>query len=351
MHLRMASKIKVNLIITVVTVGFGALTAFVAMQMTEQTILNMASKHTEAIIAQQKVILERVLDDSASFVSHLGSQQMVIDYFQQTNPQEQSPELLKYLDGLDTENRYQAIYVMDKTGETLTSTDPSFVGQNYAFRTYVKGALAGKPTVDAAIGVTSGKFGYYFSYPVKTASGEIIGVAVAKLKDTLIADALQPKDLGADGSAMLVDKYGVVIQSSHPELLFKSLGTLTPEARQTIAETRRFNGFDITSLQYDRTAKEITEQGEPRISVLYDQFNGRDELVGITRIADAPFFIVITEARNFFADAAGGTSIKIGLLILFASVATTLALLLLVPMVVQTQAREEAGKTNERTAP
>ena len=329
MKLYGALKTKMAIVIAVVTVCFGTMTALAVMQMTEQAITRMASKHAETIIAWQKTVIEHVIDDSIAFANHLGSQQMVTDYLQQANPQEQYPRLLKYIDGLDADNRYQAIYIMDRTGRTLSSTDPSFVGQNYAFRAYFKGAIAGKPTVDAAIGVTSGKFGYYFSCPIKTKSGKIIGVVVAKLKESLIADALHPQNLSVDGAAMLVDTYGIVIQSDRPESLFKSLGTLSAKTRREIAETKRFNGVDISSLQYDWVAKEITTQKELSEFVFYDQSHKRAELVGAARITDAPFFVVIIEARKIFAQAADNAEIEIGLLIFFAAVATMLVLILL----------------------
>lgn len=312
MGLYAALKTKTILIIAAIAISFGMVTTLIALHITNQTITRAALKYMEVIVTQQKTAIELVIADSASFVQHLGSQRIIIDYMQSRDPQEQDPVLLDYLHSIDVHDQYQAIYIMNKEGKTLLSTDRSFAGQNYGFRSYFKNAIAGKPTVDAAIGVTSGKFGYYFSHPIKTDLGEIIGVVVVKMKDALIADALKPKDM--DGNAMLVDTYGVVIQSNEPNLLFKSLGTLSPEATQVIRETRRFSDIAITSLGYDRVAEKIIGQQETRPFALRETTGEEcDELVGVARITDAPFFIITTEAYGLFMESDGNTPAAIGL--------------------------------------
>lgn len=329
MRLLASLKIKVTVTIITVIVCLGALAAFAAVYMTEQAISRIALKHTEMVVTRQEAIISRVVADSISFAQHIGSQQLLINYLQQQNPQEQDHALLSYMSGLTMSARHQAIYIMDSTGKTLVSTDPTFVGQNYAFRTYFQEAIVGKPSVDAVIGVTNKKFGYYFSYPIKTESGKILGVVVAKLREELIANALKPEDLSPEGAAMLVDKYGVVIQSSQPDVLLKSLGELTPGIRQTIAETKRFGDSNITSLHYDQVAKELVGLQGPKGFVLYDELYNHDKLVGVTRVTGTPFFIVMTEARQFFTQPAGNMAMNSGLLVMAMALGAVITLIVL----------------------
>jgi len=329
MKLRATVKIKMISTIAVVTVCLGAIAACTVMQMMERTISDMALHHIKTVAEQQEAIIGRIVTDSLSFAEHLGSQQPVIGYLQQPEQKKQRTELLSYIAGLDASNKYQAIYIMDMAGNVLFSTDSSLVGQNYEFRAYFKDALAGKSTMDVVIGGISNKFGYYFASPVKAKSGDIVGVVATKLNEGLIANALHPKGLNIEGDAMLVDKYGVVFQANRPELLFKSLGVLTPEAYRAVEDTKRFSGINIVSLQYDRVAEEIAGLREPKGLVLYNRLHDHDELIGVARIADTQFFIVITEVRQFFAQSAGNMEINIGLLVFMVSIVTVLALILL----------------------
>ncbi len=90
----------------------------------------------------------------------------------------------RYLDAVATEAGAEALYVMDRDGLTVAASNwrerLSFVGHNYAFRPYFRDAMAGREGGFFAIGVTTGKPGYFISRPIREA-GEIIGVAVVKI--------------------------------------------------------------------------------------------------------------------------------------------------------------------------
>ncbi|MBN1758530.1 MAG: PAS domain S-box protein [Chitinispirillaceae bacterium] len=77
------------------------------------------------------------------------------------------------------------VYLLDASGLTIASSNrddrDSFVGNNYSFRPYFTGAVRGAPVSYFAVGVTSGKRGYYRSTPViDSSTGSVLGVAVIK---------------------------------------------------------------------------------------------------------------------------------------------------------------------------
>ena len=80
-------------------------------------------------------------------------------------------------------------YLLDHIGTTIAASNwnqsHSFVGRNFAFRPYFQHAFSGKENQYFALGSTSGKRGYYYSYPVSYAA-EIIGVIVVKMDLSLI---------------------------------------------------------------------------------------------------------------------------------------------------------------------
>ncbi len=61
-------------------------------------------------------------------------------------------------------------YILNMEGLTIAASnyreEASFVGRNFAFRPYFKDAIRGKPGRYYALGTTSNRRGYYFSYPV-----------------------------------------------------------------------------------------------------------------------------------------------------------------------------------------
>lgn len=75
-------------------------------------------------------------------------------------------------------------YLMDADGMTVASSnrkDPdSFVGKFYRFRPYFQEAAKGQPGRYFALGITSGKRGFYASYPVQNRLGKVLGVVTMK---------------------------------------------------------------------------------------------------------------------------------------------------------------------------
>jgi two-component system C4-dicarboxylate transport sensor histidine kinase DctB len=75
-------------------------------------------------------------------------------------------------------------YLMAADGMTLASSnrkDPdSFLGKSYRFRPYFYEAAKGQPGRYFGLGITSGKRGFYASYPVRDDLGKVIGVVTMK---------------------------------------------------------------------------------------------------------------------------------------------------------------------------
>ena len=68
---------------------------------------------------------------------------------------------------------YDAVFVMDKNGICLASTDPTFIGQNYSFRDYFKKAIQGQGAapVSLLVGATTGRPGLFFAHPIRSEKG------------------------------------------------------------------------------------------------------------------------------------------------------------------------------------
>jgi len=144
-------------------------------------------------------------------------------------------------------NAYQVdvCYLIDRQGNTIASSNrnepDSFVGQNYAFRPYFQRTIMGDPIVYLgylALGVTSGKRGVYYSYPVyEDKQNTPIGVAVMKAS----VDPMEREFVKAyEGLVMLTDPHGIVFLSNRPDMVLHSLSKLTPEE---IMQVKRYHQF------------------------------------------------------------------------------------------------------------
>ncbi|TEW55392.1 sensor histidine kinase [Psychromonas sp. RZ22] len=138
-------------------------------------------------------------------------------------------------------------YLLDNIGTTIAASNWSkkstFIGNNFAFRPYFQTAKAGSSGRHFALGSTSGKRGYYFSFPIKYAA-EVIGVIVVKMDLSLIE-----KDWAAKKQRFLVtDPNNIIFISSDPDWLFKSLSPLTSQTHQQVLNSRRYLDLDIKSL-------------------------------------------------------------------------------------------------------
>jgi two-component system, NtrC family, C4-dicarboxylate transport sensor histidine kinase DctB len=146
-----------------------------------------------------------------------------------------------YLDNLNREAKSSAIYVMDRQGLTLASSNwnqpLSFVGKNFAFRPYFQDALGGTTGRFYGIGTVSNEPGYYLAHGI-VHGPKMIGVAALKVS----LDKLGESWSGGDEAVLVVDENEVVFLSSIPEWKFKTLNRLSQETRKKLAATNQYSG-------------------------------------------------------------------------------------------------------------
>lgn len=134
---------------------------------------------------------------------------------------------------------FSVSYLMDKNGVVIASSNrnepDSFVGQSYRFRPYFQEALAGKQSRYFALGVTSGKRGFYASHPVRGEKGQITGVVVVKKDIDEIENYMKNFP-----NSFLVSKEGIIFLSSVPEMITKSLWPIDKEIEKAILSSKQF---------------------------------------------------------------------------------------------------------------
>ena len=154
-------------------------------------------------------------------------------------------------------------YLMDANGMTVASSnrkDPdSFVGKSYRFRPYFLEAAKGQPYHYFALGITSGKRGFYASYPVQNPLGKVIGVITMKkdLDDMGIFFRKYP-------FCFLISPEGIIFLSSKPEMDLKSFWPLDKTAQEKLIASRQFGNklFETVTKKEIADGTEVTLEGK-----------------------------------------------------------------------------------------
>jgi two-component system C4-dicarboxylate transport sensor histidine kinase DctB len=123
-----------------------------------------------------------------------------------------------------------AIYLMDARGNTLAASNwdrpDSFIGANYGFRDYFRGALANGTASEFALGTVSRRPGLYLSERVGPASAPR-GVVAVKVE----FDSLEAKWRRAEDGVFVTDAGGIVLLASEPAWRFRAAVRPKGEAR------------------------------------------------------------------------------------------------------------------------
>jgi two-component system C4-dicarboxylate transport sensor histidine kinase DctB len=139
-------------------------------------------------------------------------------------------------------------YLMDKNGLTIAASnwrgENPFIGQNFSFRPYFTQAMAGKAGRYFALGTTSGKRGYYFSYPV-VYNAEKIGVIVVKMDLSKIEKYWSERQ----SQFIVSDPDGIIFITTNQDWLYKSIAPLSANSLERIKASRRYADSNIQELK------------------------------------------------------------------------------------------------------
>lgn len=160
------------------------------------------------------------------------------------------------------------VYLMDVNGLTIAANnyqqEDSFVGSNYAFRPYFFEAMANRDSaIYFALGLMSRVRGLYFSHPVISDKGRLLGVVAVKvLVHELESQWDRPASLRA-AEMVVLDDAGISFLASKPQWLYRDFsgsrgGAPTEESRQ------RYPDRDLTPIKVEAlgTPWGLSEQSE-----------------------------------------------------------------------------------------
>ncbi|MCK2149209.1 ATP-binding protein [Marinobacter alexandrii] len=171
------------------------------------------------------------------------------------------------------------VYLMDTSGLTIAANNyqqnDSFVGRNFSFRPYFSEAMAtGDSAVYFALGLMSGVRGLYFSHPIWSPEGEILGViAVKVLVHELESQWHRPSSL-TEAEMVVLDPSGISFLASKSRWLYRDF---QPDAGAEVGEVarQRYPNRELAPIQFQPLGRPwgLSEQSR-KIRILEDGQGG-----------------------------------------------------------------------------
>jgi len=185
------------------------------------------------------VSLENLLSKYDFLPGTLELNKDVIALLQQPDDEALRAEVNAYLEQVNHLSKSTTIYIVNLQGVTQASSNwrepDSFVGDNVAFRPYVRDALRRTPGGFYGVGTTRGEPGYFFAHGIYH-NGRMLGVATVKVN----IEKLESGWVQGSDKVLLTDAHGVVFLSSEPEWKYRALAPLSPAVLQELEVSRQY---------------------------------------------------------------------------------------------------------------
>jgi two-component system C4-dicarboxylate transport sensor histidine kinase DctB len=162
----------------------------------------------------------------------------------QQNP-DKVQELNLYLEEIQHVTEASDIYLIDALGIAIAASNWqqsfSFIGKDYSFRPYYTDAISGNLGRYYAVGTSSDKRGFYFSYPIYQQGGKgILGAIIVKVNIADIEQQSTSIAIAGQYQFLISDPEDIVFISSIDEWRLKSLTPLTQAKQYALNASKRY---------------------------------------------------------------------------------------------------------------
>ena len=156
-------------------------------------------------------------------------------------------ELNAYLEEVNSMADSFALFVIDRTGTAVASSDRRYLGFNFAFRPYFTEAIAGRAGSFYGVGFVTGEPGYFISHPIRVHEKRV-GVAVVKID----LSPLQRTWMEGGETVFVTDHNGIVFLSSEQAWLYRTRQPLDPMVREKVSRLHQYQEIKPEPLILDR---------------------------------------------------------------------------------------------------
>ena len=251
--------------------------------------------------------LDEVLASTQSDVLQLSTNSEAKAFLAATTPEAQAvlrtplQQTLKNIAGSSSST--ESIFLLDKKGIVQATADSKLLAANLTSRNYFQQAIHGKRYISSISknSTTSGS-SIFFSAPVKDSGGQILGVAVVKMKAEAIWNIINALRVGSNGDSFLVDQLGIIISDPDRSQLFHSLASLSTAALQQVKTEGDYNSHEIQSLDMPDLAKAVADTQTTSHYRYYSPRQHAEQLIGCARLKKQSFVVGVKQPNQQVAD-------------------------------------------------
>ena len=153
------------------------------------------------------------------------------------------------LQSIQRQAKVGAIYLMDRSGNTLASSNwdqpLSFVGKNFAFRPYFRDAMEGRAGRFYGIGSTTSEPGYFIAQPVYSLAESKPSAPIGVIAVKIGLSEFEQTWRSSEEPIALVDASGVVFLSNRMPWRYHSMRQLDEKERHDLDGTFQYAGLNI----------------------------------------------------------------------------------------------------------
>jgi C4-dicarboxylate-specific signal transduction histidine kinase len=134
-------------VVTAVIIFFGTMATYVVYKYTQNSIYEITREQLSNTVLNITTEYEPIFSSTRTTTQVIAQDEELMAFL--SNPSDTASEaLLHKLDFFTPETLFDAIYLINPEGETIFSTDPTFIGKNYGFRDYYQKAMSGESYTD-----------------------------------------------------------------------------------------------------------------------------------------------------------------------------------------------------------
>ena len=233
---------------------------------------------------------------------------------------------------------YESIALLSLDGTIVAASIQTDEGTNVRFRDYFQNARAGVSYVsDPSYSVITNKPALFFSAPVKTTDGVLVGVVRSRINLSQIWDLVEADQgsVGAGAHSFLVDDYGIRLGVSETKgnrdkaesLIYKPIAPIDRDTAQRLAADKRFGQMSAEQLIIDPLPElKKTIDSLPRNGAATFRFDARggEERGAATRLDSKNWVYVIAMPPISYTNVVAGPSIELYAAIALAALAAAL---------------------------
>ena len=251
-----------------------------------------------------------------------------------------------------SDENYDAVFIIDPQGDCLAATDASYLNRNFSSQEYFQTAVQGHSYAsEILMDKVTNRPGFHLSEAIWSARGEVIGVAVLKIKEENIDLIVDLLELEPDSYAFLVDSLGVIISHPEKDYIYHSLTALPAKTQSQIAKEQRYLSSAIASLDSPALAEAMIDAQEPGHADYFSPSDNKRQMVGFAPLEVLPWVLAVSKPETAFEQPLNGLIWKSCLnLLVVGAIAAAAALVLARNIAAPIRRLTKAARSLERGA-